>query len=211
MRKWYPVVLIVVAVIGSAIVYPRLPDRVPTHVSVQGQVTGSGPRWLVVGLFPVLLLAMWGIMRFLPKIDPRRANYAKFQGTYDLTVNVALTVVLLAHGGVIAAALGVPFSFVHLMPIVAGATFVVLGNVLPRARPNWWLGIRTPWTLSNDRAWERTHRVAGYMLVVFGVVMAFGTLLRENIAFRAIAVLGAILALSIVIYSYIVWRQETSR
>lgn len=211
MRKWYPAVLVIISVVASAIVYPRLPDHIPTHWSVQGQATGSGPRWLVVGLFPALLVAMWGILRFLPAIDPRRENYVKFQGTYDLLVNAALTVALLVHGVAIAIALGAPFSLVRLMPIVAGAMFVVLGNALPRARPNWWFGVRTPWTLSNDRVWERTNRVGGCGLVVFGLVIAFGALLPEDIAFKAMVVLGAILALSIVVYSYIVWRQETSR
>jgi uncharacterized membrane protein len=211
MRKWYPLVLIAVSVIASVIVYAKLPDRIPTHWNANGQVNGYGSKWLTVGLFPLILLAMWGMLRFLPTIDPRRENYAKFQSTYDLVVNSALTVVALVHGAAIASALGVPISFIRLMPIVVGAMFVILGNAMPRARPNWWFGFRTPWTLSNDRVWERTHRVGGYLLVAAGIVTALVTLIDENVAFVALVILGATTSLATVIYSYVAWRQETSR
>ena len=83
---------------------------------------------------------------------------------------------------------------------------------MPRARPNWWFGIRTPWTLSNDRVWERTHRVGGYLLVAVGIVTALVALDPTKTS-RSIALvlLGATTSLASVIYSYVAWRQETSR
>jgi uncharacterized membrane protein len=210
MRKWYPLSLVMLSVLASIIVYPRLPDRIPTHWNVHGQIDGYGSKWLTIGLFPLMLLGIWGIMRFLPTIDPRRENYAKFRGTYTLVVNAVLTLVLMLHGAAIAAALGAPFAF-RLLPLGIGALFIVLGNALPRARPNWWFGIRTPWTLSNDRVWERTHRVGGYLFVLLGIVTALATLTRRDVTFFVVGILGAVTALSTVIYSYVAWRQETSR
>src|SRR5215213_5719111 len=103
MRKWYPALLIALSVIVSAIVYPQLPERVPTHWNLRGEINGYGSRWVTTLLFPLLLVAMWGLFRVLPKIDPRRANFAKMEGAYTLVVNASLTVVAVIHFLVIAA------------------------------------------------------------------------------------------------------------
>jgi len=211
MRKWYPRVLVMLSAVASIVAYPQLPDRVPTHWGLHGQVDRYGPKWLAVGLFPVFMLVLWGIMRGLPKIDPRRENYVKFQSTYDLLVNAALTMALALQGITIAAAFGVEMPMARVFPLMLGVFFVVLGNALPRARPNWWFGIRTPWTLSNDRVWERTHRVGGYLFVALGIAMVVMIVLPETVALVAMGVLGAATVVSTLVYSYVAWRQEMSR
>jgi uncharacterized membrane protein len=161
-------------------------------------------------LLPVMALALWGIMRGLPYIDPRRANYAKFQGTYDLIVNAVITLLLVIHVGVLGAALGWPVPMDRLAPLVVGAMLLLLGNVLPRARSNWWFGIRTPWTLSSDTVWTRTHRVGGYLMTGAGIVTMLSVLLprRAGVAVMSVAIGAA--SLGSVIYSYFVWRGEQS-
>jgi len=149
-------------------------------------------------------------MRGLPAIDPRRANYAKFQPTYDFVVNAVLTVLALIHLAVIGAALGAPISIHRLVPIAFGVMLIAIGNQLPRARPNWWFGIRTPWTLSNDRVWERTHRVGGYLMAAAGAAIIIGALVTK-LAGPLIIVSIAVAGLGSVIYSYVAWKQETSR
>jgi len=210
MRKWYPVFLIAVTAIASAIAYPRLPETVPSHWNLQGQVNGWQPRGRAAFLMPVVLLVLWGVMRGLPAIDPRRANYAKFQPTYDFVVNAVLTVLALIHLAVIGAALGAPISIHRLVPIAFGVMLIAIGNQLPRARPNWWFGIRTPWTLSNDRVWERTHRVGGYLMTASGAAIIIGALVTK-LAGPLIIVCIAGAGLGSVIYSYVAWKQETSR
>jgi len=211
MRKWYPIVLITATIIASVVVYPRLPDRVPTHWNMHGQVDGYGPKWMTTLLLPAVLVGIWGLMRLLPKIDPWRDNYAKMQDTYDVVVNAALTVIALAHFAVIAATLGMPIDAERVMPVGAGVLLIVIGNVLPRARPNFWFGIRTPWTLTNERVWERTHRVGGYLLVGAGILVVGSAFLPIDIAVPAAAVMAVGAALITVVYSYYAWRQETSR
>jgi uncharacterized membrane protein len=210
MRKWYPVFLIAVTAIASAIAYPRLPETVPSHWNLQGQVNGWQPRGRAAFLMPIVLLVLWGVMRGLPAIDPRRANYAKFRPTYDFVVNAVLTVLALIHLAVIGAALGAPISIHRLVPIAFGVMLIAIGNQLPRARPNWWFGIRTPWTLSNDRVWERTHRVGGYLMTASGAAIIIGALVTK-LAGPLIIVCIAGAGLGSVIYSYVAWKQETSR
>lgn len=211
MRKWYPAVLVALSFVASLVVYPRLPDRVPNHWNLHNQVNGYGPRWTVTFLFPVMLLALWGLMRFLPRIDPRRANYAKMQDTYDLVVNLTLTVLAVLHFVVLGAVMGAPVSMSRLVPAIIGVTMVILGNVLPRARPNWWFGIRTPWTLSNDRVWERTHRVGGYVMTATGVLALIAAFFTNPFALVTFAVLAGVMSLGLVAYSYFAWKQETAK
>ena len=211
MRKWYPAVLVVVTFVGAIIVYPRLPDRVPTHWDIHDRVNGYGPRWMATFLMPVMLLALWGLMRFLPRIDPRRANYAKMQGVYDLVVNVMLTLIAVLHFVVLGAASGVPISIARVVPAIVGVALIVIGRLLPLAQPNWWFGIRTPWTLSNDRVWARTHRVGGYVIMTIGVLAIVASMLGMTIASAAVGIVAAALGLGLIAYSYFAWKQETSQ
>ena len=208
MRKWYPAALVAVAFLVSAILYPRLPDRIATHWGLDGQPNGWSSRGMGAFLVPAILLLVWGVMRWLPSIDPRRANYVKFQETYDLVVNAVLTLVAGIHFMVLAIALGWPVPVGRIVPMGVGALFILLGNVLPRARPNWWFGVRTPWTLSSDQVWTRTHRVAGYLLTGAGIVCVAGAALSPRWTVGVLAAAVAIASLGSVIYSYVAWKQE---
>jgi uncharacterized membrane protein len=210
MRKWYPAILTAVTAIVSAVAYPRLPETVPSHWNLHGQVNGWTSRGRAAFLIPVLLLVLWGVLRALPAIDPRRANYAKFQPTYDLMIGAVLTFVALIHFVVLALALGAPISVNRVIPIALGVVLIAIGNQLPRARSNWWFGIRTPWTLSNERVWERTHRVGGYLMTAAGVATIIGGLVSDFVGpIIVVCLVGS--ALGSVFYSYYAWRQETSR
>lgn len=210
MRKWYPPVLVALAFLASAIAYPKLPDEVPIHWDLHGRVNGYGSRFVGVFIMPLAMLGIWALMRALPKIDPHHENYAKMQRAYDVVVYAALTVIGAVHGIVLAAMFGAPISMERLMPALIGVMLIVVGNVLPQARPNWFFGIRTPWTLSNDRVWERTHRVGGYLMVVAGVVGIITAALPFFIAFTALWITTGIAAVGSIVYSYIAWKQETS-
>jgi len=211
MRKWYPLSVVVLALLISVLVYPRLPDRVPTHWDMQGNVNDDSPRFVGAFLLPIFMIGIWGLMQVLPSIDPRRANYAKMRGAYDLVVNATLTMLLVVHAMVIAMILGAPFSLTRIVPALVGAMFVVIGNVLPQARPNWFFGIRTPWTLTNDRVWRRTHRIAGYLFVACGLLMVASAAFPATIGFP-VTFAGALIAgFGSVIFSFIVWKQETSK
>lgn len=209
MRKWYPAVIVAAAVAASAIAYARLPERVPVHWNAAGEVDRYGSRLEGVLIMPVVMLGIALLIPALPKIDPRRANYAKFQPTYHLVMNATLTFLLGVHLTILAATLGLPVDIGRLVPIGVGLLLILLGNVLPRTRPNWMFGIRTPWTLSSDRVWVRTHRVGGYLMLGAGLVATAVGLLAagpRGIQVMIAAVMAA--AFGSVAYSYVAWRQE---
>lgn len=211
MRKWIAPLLIVAAFAFSLIVYSRLPERVPVHWGVHGNVNRYGSRAEAAFVVPTVMLAVWLLLRFLPRIDPRRANYEKFADTYELLINSFIAVFAVIHVSNLGTALGWPIAMQRLVPVLVGLLFIILGNALPRARPNWWFGIRTPWTLSNDRVWMRTHRVAGYLFAGAGVVLLVAAFLPSAWTFAlGVTAVGAA-AFGSFVYSYFAWKQETGK
>lgn len=211
MRKWYPWLLVGLALGFSAAVYSKLPAEIPSHWDAEGQVNGTLSRAWGVWLMPAVLLAMAIVLPRLPDIDPRRENYDKFRPSYDLVMDAIMTLLAVMHVAMLGIAIGWPIRMERLAPVLVGMMFVVIGNVMPRARSNWLFGIRTPWTLTNDRVWARTHRLGGLLFVVAGILLAVAGVLIPT-AFVPIITIGIVIAAVVpVIYSYFAWRQESSR
>ena len=211
MRKWYPWLVVGLTLGFSAAMYPRLPDSMPTHWDVRGNIDGYTPRAWGAWLMPAILAVVALVLPRLPALDPRRANFEKFRGSYDLVVNAIITIVALLHVAMLGVGAGWPIAMARVTPLLIGALFVVVGNVMPRARPNWLFGIRTPWTLTNDRVWERTHRLAGLLFVFAGLLLGLSALLMPATVLPLIIGSVVVAAIVPVIYSYLLWRQETSR
>jgi uncharacterized membrane protein len=200
--------IVAAAVVASAAVYPDLPAGIPTHWNLDGQIDGWSPRAWGVVMIPAMIVFLWALMRWLPSIDPRRQNYAKFSAAFEAIMITAMLVMLLVHAIILRAALGYPVHVERVIPVAIGILFIVVGNLLPRSRPNWFFGIRTPWTLSSDRVWEKTHRFGGRLFVIGGIVIAgAGVIGVSGTHWILVAVISAC-ALGAVIYSYIEWRKE---
>lgn len=209
MRKWYPAFVVTIAVALSLAAYGRLPDPMPVHWNIHGQVDDYGSRFLGAFLNPLIMLAIAVLIPVLPRIDPRGRNYEKFSATYHTMMNATLTLMFGIHLFALGSALGMDIPMARVVPAGVGILFIVMGNLLPRVRPNWMVGIRTPWTLSSDRVWERTHRVGGYLMMGAGVALVLAAPFAPVFVTLVLILGGAVVAsLGAVIYSYVVWRQE---
>lgn len=208
MRKWIAPLIVVASIIITAVVFPRLPATLPTHWNLSGQVDGYSSRAWGAWAMPSMLLLLWAMLRWLPAIDPRGENYARFTGAFEGIIVLVMLFVFAAHMVILAAALGQPVSMDRLAPAGMGLLLMGVGNLLPRARPNWFVGIRTPWTLSNDRVWERTHRVGGYFLVFGGALIVVAAIAAPTLAFPVMVGVCAGSAIFLLLYSYVAWRQE---
>ena len=142
--RWFGLVIAAVAVAVSLWAYPQLPPTVATHWNVRGVADGFSSRLVAVSIMPLVIIVMTGLFNLLPKLDPRRANYTKFIGTYWLIANAVILFILIGHGMIVATGLGYPVKIGRAMPIGVGLLFIVLGNYLTRVEPNWFIGIRTP-------------------------------------------------------------------
>lgn len=208
MRKRIPLLIVAAAFIASAMVYPSLPERMPTHWNLQGDVDGWSGRAWGAWMIPLMIGLLWGLMRWLPSIDPRGSNYVKFGGAFEAIMLSVMLFMLGMHAIILRAALGYPVAMDRVIPVGVGILLVVIGNLLPRARPNWFVGIRTPWTLSSDRVWEKTHRVGGRLFVVGGILIAASALVAASWTRWVLIAVVTICSLGAVIYSYVEWRKE---
>lgn len=208
MRKWIPLLIVAAAIIASAVVYPKLPMTVPTHWDMLGRPNGWGSRVWGAWVLPTVMLLLWALMRVLPAIDPRGANYAKFGEAFEAIVISILLYMLGLHLIILRASLGYPVAMQRVLPIGVGILLVLIGNLLPRARPNWFIGIRTPWTLSSDRVWEKTHRVGGRAFVAGGLAILIAGLVTPQWAHYVLVAVVVVCSLGAVLYSYIAWRRE---
>jgi uncharacterized membrane protein len=211
MRKWIPLLIVVAAFAASAIVYPRLPEMIPTHWrGMDAQPDSWSSRAIGAWLTPVILLGMWALVRILPAIDPRGANYAKFGGAFEGIIVSIMLFLLGMHIIILRAALGLPVAMQRVVPVGVGVLFVAIGNLLPRARPNWFVGIRTPWTLSSDRVWEKTHRFGGHVFVAGGIVIVLAALAMTQWAHIVLVTVVLLCTASVLTYSYVEWKREQS-
>ena len=206
--RWFGLVIAALAVAISIWAYPSLPPRVATHWDLRGTPDGFSSRAWAVALIPIVIIVMTGLFNVLPKLDPRRENYAKFLSSYWLIANAVIVFILVAHGMIITTGLGLSVRIDRLMPLGVGLLFVFLGNYLTRVEPNWFIGIRTPWTLSSDTVWRKTHRTAGWLMVLGGLVLASGAFLPGAMLLPLFIVTIVVVAVIPIVQSYVLWKRE---
>ena len=206
--RWFGLVIAALAVAISIWAYPSLPPQVATHWDLRGTPDGFSSRLVAVAIGPLLIVGITLLFNVLPKFDPRRENYVKFLNTYWLFANTVTAFMLIIHAVVIATGLGYSVRVDRLMPLFIGLLFVVIGNYLARVEPNWFVGIRTPWTLSSDTVWRKTHRTGGWLMVLGGLALASGAFLSAAMLLPLLIVTIAVVAVIPIVQSYILWKRE---
>lgn len=219
MRELRPVLLIgsvvvVAMLLASGTAWALLPAgvRVPVHWDVAGEVDRYGGRIEGLLALPALTAGLLVLFRVLPAVDPRGTNVVRSARAYRAVVLGVILLLGVLHGVVIAAAFGGRPDAPTLVPAAVGVLFVVVGNYLPKTRPNWTLGIRTPWTLSSERSWRRTHRLGGPLFVGLGLVQVLSALLLPPPATIVVVLGGAAATVAVTsVYSWWVWRSDPER
>ena len=206
--RWFGFVVALVALAATWYVWDQLPPRMATHWDAFGHVNGYSSRAFGAFLAPVLIVFLSLVFQVLPALDPRKANYAKFTSTYWVIANAVVLFVGIVHLMVLAYGLGYPVAMTRVLPLGMGVLFIVLGNVLPRVEPNWFVGIRTPWTLSSDTVWRKTHRTGGWTFFLAGCALLVEGVIPLGTLWPAMAVTIAAAALIPVIQSYVLWKGE---
>ena len=211
----YSVAVVVAMFAISAWAWGQLPAdaSIPIHWGLDGQVDGYASKTVGLLLLPLTAAGLAALLAVIPRIEPRRANLERSGKAYSATWVAVMTLLGLVHVLAIAVALGSSIDVPRLILIGVGAVFVVIGNYLPTVRPNYLMGIRTPWTLSSDVAWVKTHRVGGRLFVLEGLAMMALGVLGLSPEYLAVAVIAAI-GLQIVVvfaYSYRVWKADPAK
>lgn len=187
--------------------YPQLPDQIASHWNAAGAVNGYIPKFWGVFLMPIVATVMLVLFMLIPKLDPRAANIKKFQTAFDAFIVAMMLFLAYLYALTILWNLGRELSMNLLVPPALGVLFIVAGNLIGRAEPNWFIGIRTPWTLSNDAVWRKTHKVGGPLFQAAGVVSILSVVWPQH-SFSV--TMTAIIAAGIysVIFSYFEYQKE---
>ena len=203
-------VFILLAVALSAAVYNRLPERVASHWGINDQVDGTMSRFWGVFLMPLIALAMLVLFLVVPLIDPMKANIATFRPIFNAFIVAILAFLLYLHVLTIVWNLGYHgFRMSTALLPGLGLIFIFSGLLMRQAKRNFSIGIRTPWTLSSDRVWAQTHRVGGVLFIFCGLIAMFGVFFPGPLAFMLVLLPLFVASLALVVYSYILYQQET--
>lgn len=206
----------------SAVVYRLLPERVPVHWNLAGHVDRQGSQLELVLFGPLGIAAIWALLLVLSRVDPRRAERPRSElpdagpgdaeGSYWTVIHLVLVALVLLHAAILLAASGVVSGPDRVIALGLALLLLLPGNFMGRLRPNWFVGIRTPWTLASDEVWRRTHRLAaslmvggGFLLLPLALLLPAPRALRVAVAVTLLATLGP------AVWSYFAWQKTRQR
>jgi uncharacterized membrane protein len=206
--------IIFASVIYQLIIYGKLPVTVASHWDAVGNVNGYLPRFWAVALAIIIPIILGLIFAVIPKIDPLKGNHTAFEREYNwLRVGMLLMFALIFAYTNSRSLPGMDSHLVTVTPIMVmvGLLFFWIGWILPRTRRNYFVGIRTPWTLDSDQVWKETHAKSGPVFMAVGILTVFGGLIGGN--FSVVVTLSAIIAAALysVILSYVLHVQLESK
>jgi uncharacterized membrane protein len=195
----------------GALCWNHVPDRIPVHWNIHGEVDGYGGKFTGLVLLPLVMLGIYTLLLVLPRLDPGRANYPTFANAYYL-IRLTLTLFFCCIYAVsILVALGYHVSMNTVIGLAMGLLFIVLGNVMGKIRPNWFVGVRTPWTLSSKLSWTKTHRLAGWLFILMGLVAAVWGVIETPWMFVVMMAVDGVSVVSLMVYSYLVYAKDPDR
>lgn len=209
-KAFWALVAVVAAVVAvTAWVYPYLPPRMVTHWGLSGQPDGYMSRFWGAWMVPVISVVLAVLLWLLPAIDPRKENYRAFRGVYNAFVVGMVVFLAYVHLLSLAWNLGHPVPIEKALAPALGLLLVGVGVLVQRAQPNWFVGIRTPWTLSSPAVWQKTHRIAAPWFYLSGA-LALGALFWLPLLWVSIVVLLLAMA-GVAAYSCFAYVSEQKR
>jgi len=200
-------ILIAAAALAGLLLTNQLPDPMPSHWNAAGEVDGYMSKFWGIWLMPLMTLGITLLLAVIPAIDPLKANIEKFRNLYNAFIIGFVAYMLYIYGLTLAAALGYQFNMTYMLMPAVGLLFIGISFLIENAKRNFFIGIRTPWTLVSDSVWEKTHKLGAQTFRIGGALVIVSAFLGEN-GFWLLMVSLLFAALVPVVYSYIAWRQE---
>jgi uncharacterized membrane protein len=201
------ITLLVLSFIVAIALYPVMPDPMPSHWNAAGEINGYMSKFWGLFLMPLITLGMVLLFIAIPRIDPLKANIAQFIEAYNLMIVLFVLYMLYVYALTLFAALGYQFNMTTMLLPAMGLLFIAIGFLIGKAKRNFFIGIRTPWTLSSDTVWARTHQLGKWTFIGSGIVCILCTFLGET-AFWIMMLAILIAAFVPIVYSYILWKRE---
>jgi uncharacterized membrane protein len=171
-RTYYvaAIILIALALGASALIYPRLPQTIPIHWNLHGEVDRYGDKSVGLFIMPAIMALLLGLFRALPWLSPRQFGIDAFRSTWLFVMVAVIGVLGYVHAMMLWTLWRGPIDILRGLTAGLFIFFVLCGNVLGRVKRNFFIGVRTPWTLASERVWTDTHRMTARLFVASGVL-----------------------------------------
>jgi uncharacterized membrane protein len=200
--------IIILAFLIGLIVYPSLPYSIASHWNSAGEVNGYSSKFIGVFLMPIIIIVLSLLFYLIPNIDPFKKNVESFRNYYNIfwvAVSIFLFYIYLLT---ICWNLGYKFNFTTAIIPAFSGLFYFVGAVLEKSKRNWFFGIRTPWTLSSDEVWKKTHKLGAKLYKITALISLFGLFIRNNFSIVFIIFPIIIVSIYVSIYSYFEYKKE---
>jgi len=209
-KDWILIVIVLISFITTIFVYNDLPEEIPRQWGIDGEVNSYWGKEAV--FFTALLpLILYLLMKFLPKIDPKKESYKKHKKAYNMTIFTVIIFLIVIHWISIYVSLGHDINMQLLVNLGVGILFIVIGNYMGQIRHNYFFGIRNPWTLASEEVWKKTHRASSYVFVVLGILFIVSGFITGEIAIWLTIGGALVLVFFTTVYSYLVFRKINNR
>ena len=207
LMRWLPFAIALLAFVASAVVYDAMPPTMATHWDAFGNANGFMDKGTALFFLPVLMLVLAGLFLLIPRIDPLKANIKKFEGAYWAFVTVMMLFMLALHLVSFAINAGYAIDIRYVLLPGLAAVFYCSGWLMERAQPNWFVGIRTPWTMSSPKVWKKTHELGASLFKATAILCMVFIFWIDLAVF---VVIGMALAptVALVVYSFLEFQKE---
>jgi uncharacterized membrane protein len=199
--------LVLLSFILSIYFYPQVPEQMATHWNSQGEVDGYMSKLWGLFFMPLVITGLVIMFLAIPKIDPRKENIAKFRKYYDGFIVILVLFMVAVHLQTVLWNIGIRINPNAMLPLGIGLLFYYMGILTENAERNWFIGIRTPWTLSSEKVWKRTNRLGGKLFRIAGIAAVFGAFFPEFAIYFILVPVITVAGIS-VIYSYTEYQKE---
>ncbi len=209
-KEWFMLLILAAPFIASIILWSDMPDIVPIHFNAQGEADDYGPKWINALLLPAIALCTYLFLVVIPKLDPKN----KISSTQKSITAIRIVITLFLVGVyvlVMMKTFEMDADIGQFIFLAVGVLIMVTGNYMNSIKSNYFIGIRTPWTLENPEVWKRTHRFSSKLWVIGGFLMAVSTFV-PGLSGSVYIIIGAVIILAIVplIHSYVVYKNLNS-
>jgi len=206
-KLWLPLAICAAALLFSALLYSRMPDRIPTHWNWKGEIDGWGDKHWAAWMMPGMMVGMLLLFQALPWLSPKQFEIDSFRKVYDFIIVLMMLLFASLHVLFLLPAVGIQLPVDTSVMVILSGFFMLLGNVLGKVQRNFFVGVRTPWTLASERVWIDTHRVAAWLFFFSGLLGIVGALLLPRWGFKPfvcfpILILGALISVPYSLFRY---------
>jgi uncharacterized membrane protein len=188
--------------------YPSMPETMASHWNIQGGVDGYLTKFWGLFLMPIISLGLFLLLIFVPRLDPLKTNVAKFRKYFDNFITIIILFLFYLYLLTILWTKGVRFDMIQFLAPAFAVILYYAGVLTERAKKNWFIGIRTPWTLSNDKVWEKTNALGGRFFKASGVIALLGIIFPAS-AIWFVLPPALFTAIYTIFYSYFEYRKQT--